>query len=177
MHEVEDGKITLSTGVVFKIVGVPLFAFDKIREKMRLERPQVPVVHIEEKDRDEPNPNDPDYIAALDTFERKHSEKIIDMMITLGTEFDSVPEGFPKVSDDSWVLKLKLLDIDVPESEDVHGRYLAWIKLCAMKTMEDYESLLIACSRGAGVTEKDVADASATFRSAKKRAADTISRG
>ena len=171
MHEVEDGKITLSTGVTFKVANVPVFAFDKIKEKMESQRPRVPMVHIEEKDRYEPNPNDPDYIAAMDTFERKHADKIVDMILLLGTELDSVPDGFPKASDESWTTKLKRLDIDIPEDED--GRYLTWIKLFAMRTTEDYGSLIVACSRSAGVTEEDVAEASASFRSSKKRGANT----
>ncbi len=171
MHEVEDGKLTLSTGVVFKIMDIPLFAFDKIKENMERERPKVPVVYIEAKDREEANPNDPDYIAAIDAFERKQSEKLIDMIIVLGTELDQVPEGFPKDDDESWTSKLKLLGFDIPEDKD--ERYLTWIKLCAMRTREDYESLLIACSRSAGVTEEDVAEAAASFRDSKKRAADS----
>ena len=173
MHEVKDGKITLSTGVVFKLENVPLFAFDKIKEKVGRERPQVPVVHIESKDRDEPNPNDPDYIAAMESYDSKLNEKLVDMVIVLGTEVDSVPEGFPKAEDEGWATKLKRLDIDIPEDSD--ERYLSWVKLCAMRTAEDLASLLMACARGAGVTEEDVAEQAASFRDSKERRTDTES--
>jgi len=171
MHEVKDGKIQLSTGVVFKVVDVSPFAFNRVKAMMELERPSVPVVYIESKEREEPNPNDPDYVAATENFDLKLTEKLTDMIILLGSELDTVPEDFPNAQDERWTAKLEKLGINnIPSaSEDQDGRYLAWVKLCAMRTFEDYSSLLVACSRSAGVTEEDVAEAASSFRGTKKR--------
>ena len=165
MHEVEDGKLTLTTGVVLRIGDVPAWAFQEIQKQMRLERPKVPVVHIEAKDRDEPNPNDPDYVDAIAAYDAKHTEKLMDMAIMLGTEMESVPDGFPKPDDEGWTEKLKKLGIAIPDNKDLDARYLSWVKLCAARTDKDLGSLILACGRNAGVTEEDAAEAAASFSS------------
>ena len=167
MHEVEDGKITLSTGVVLKIIDVPLYAFDAVRQRMTSERPKVPTGYIEAKDRDEPNPNDPDYIAAIEDYDAKVNGKLVDMVITLGTEVESIPSEFPEAKDKTWADKITRAGILVPDEE--HERSLVWMKLCAMRTGQDLQSVLFACLRNAGVTEEDVAVATASFPNRKKR--------
>lgn len=172
MHEVKDGKLTFSTGVVLKIKEVPAWGFVEIKKQMRPERPKVPIVHIEEKGRDEENPSDPDYIEATEAYNTKLTERLIDMIIILGTEFDSAEDGFPLPEEDSWAQKLTMVGLTVPEKTEKGERYLAWVKLCAAPSNEDFVSLLVACGRGAGVTEEDVAESMASFRDTEKRGAD-----
>ena len=72
-------EVTVSTGVVFKVKAVPLNAFDLVRRKCMVTKPKVPVVHIPDKDRDEPNPNNPDYIDEKNEWESLYAEKTMDM--------------------------------------------------------------------------------------------------
>ncbi len=158
----EENKVTLSTGVVFNITNVPPYAFDAMKKKIAPTRPNVPTVYIETKDRSEQNPNDPDYIEAMEAYDIRLTESLIDMILTLGTEVDKLPEGFPKHTDKGWSDKLELAGLDIPEED--HPRYLAWIKLCAARTLDDLQALILACARSAGVTEEDAAEAAGSFR-------------
>lgn len=167
MHEVVEGKITMSTGVVFRVLDIPLMVIDSINKKAREGKPKVPVQHIEDKCREEENPNDPDYIKALQDWEVELNEKIIDATLILGVELDKLPGGFPKPKDKSWSDKLKKIDIEIPGD-----RFLTWIKCCAAPTVEDMNSLILACSRNIGVTEEDLADAANLFRDSKERSTD-----
>jgi len=167
MHEIKDGKMTVSTGIVFKIGEAAIYVLDAVRRKVKKEEPQVPVVYIKDKDRDEPNPNDPDYLKALAQWEENMTDKLTDASILMSVSVDKLPDGFPKVEDESWAKKLELLGIDIPDNPD--ERFLLWVKCCAAPTAEDIYSLFLACARKIGVPEEDVADSSALFRNRKKR--------
>ena len=169
MHEVIDGKITMSTGVAFKIMDIPLMVFDSINKKMRKERPQIPVCYIEGKDREELNPNAPEYLIAMEDWEAELNAKLLDASIVLGIQVHRLPEDFPKPEDTPWAEKLKRLDIDI--SDDSDDRLLAWIKFCAAPTVKDLNSLILACSRNIGVTEEDLASSAELFRNRKERRA------
>ncbi len=161
MHEVKDGKVIMSTGVVFRIKDTGVMALDAIRRKMLKSEPQVPEVYIEDKGRKEPNPNDPGYIKAKQEWDQELTDKLINASIVMSVEIESLPEKFPTIEDCSWADKLKYIDLDVPE--DAYGRKITWVKYCAAPTTEDIYSLFLACARRAGVTEEDVAEASAMF--------------
>lgn len=165
----ENGTVAVSTGVVFRIVDVPTLAFDQIKKKLAQERPKVPVTYIVDKDREESNPNDPDYLAAMEMYDARMAEELIDMAMILGTEIGEIPKGFPSPTDDSWTKKLVVLGIEVPPATEKERRYLAWMKLCAAPTLKDIQALILASCRGAGVTEEDVVDASAVFPSRAAR--------
>jgi|TARA_Y100000310_G_scaffold15622_1_gene15678 hypothetical protein len=172
MHEVKDGKITLSTGVVFKIKDVPVMVLGAIKSRMAASRPKVPVIFIEDKDREEPNPNDPDYIAAVEDWEAELTEEIIDAIIVLGVGLDSVPEGMDKPDGDIWAGQLAKVRVEVSGSKGSDERLLSWIKLYAASSEEDINSLIMACSKGAGVSEEDVAESATMFRNRAERRAN-----
>lgn len=99
----ESTIVTLSTGVVVELHPVSSSLVEEM--KAAIEMPPVPVVWIEEKEREEENPNDPRYIEAVEEVQRKRADSIFDALCTFGVELvDGLPE------DDVWLKKLKLLE-------------------------------------------------------------------
>ena len=95
--------VTLSTGVVVRLHPVSSSLVEEM--KAAIEMPKVPVVYIEEKEREEENPNDPRYIEAVEEVNRKRADAIFDALCTFGVELvDGLPE------DGLWIKKLKLLE-------------------------------------------------------------------
>ena len=71
------------------------------------------------KDRDEPNPVDPDYLRELEKYQQETTRVTFDVFALFGIELvDGMPE------DDSWLSKLKLnarlghLDLSTFDLED-----------------------------------------------------------
>ena len=94
--------VTLSTGVVVRLKPVSSSLVEEM--KAAIPMPDVPVVWIEAKEREEENPNDPRYIEAVEEVNRKRADAIFDALCTFGVELvDGLPE------DDLWLKKLKLL--------------------------------------------------------------------
>lgn len=164
-------SVKVSTGVVFGIKAVPLMVLNELNNQARKDKPKVPVCYIEEKDREELNDKDPRYLEAMEEWEANLNQKIYDGVIILGTTVEQLPDGFPGVDSNSWDSKLRLIGIDVPEDGD--PRYLAWVKYCAAPAVDDINKLVLACSRGAGVTEADIAQASELFRNREERRANS----
>ena len=121
--------VTLPYGVTAKIVPVPPQLIEEVTS--RIKDPQVPMWHNEEKDRDEPNPYDPQYLSDLEEANTLRGQASIDAMALFGLDIDGMPE------DDKWLRKLKYMekrqlidlsvyDLDDPdELEFVYKRYVA----------------------------------------------------
>jgi len=172
----EDGLVTVSTGVVFRIMDVPVLAFDEVRRKVERERPPVPVVWIDGKDREEVNPQDPGYLKALEDFDLKLAEAMIGAALVLGLEVVELPDGFCGPDDDAWTEKYHVLGIDIPPKTDAIARQLAWTRLWAAPKAKDLALLTVGVQQKAGVLETEVAEVSALFRDKPKRRANSPAR-
>lgn len=161
------GIIELSTGVRIKLTGVPPALLEDVVS--RVEEPRVPMWFNPDKDREEPNPNDPDYIRALNEVERERSVAILEAVVLFGMELvDGLPE------DDSWLKKLRLMDrrgtfdmsgYDLDDELDLEFLYKRYIAL----GMED---LAFVVSTVSGVDEEDINKAREAFLDDQKRAAN-----
>lgn len=163
-------EIKTSTGVIFKVKKVPSRAFQDVVKKWRGKEPQVPVVYIESKGKEEPNPADPDYIEQKKRYEQDMSLALIDAAILLCTEIVSIPEGVEKPEDSGWLENLEILGI--APSEGKRERYLAWVKYYAAPHDEDMLQINTAIFRQNGVSEGDVTAAMAEFKSTQARGTD-----
>ena len=168
--EAAPTTVTLDCGVVLRFKPVPSLA---IREAaMRIEAPAVPLVHIEDKDRDEENPNDPAYKLAVAEFEAARAMVANDVILLLGNDVVlPIPEDVAALDDDSWVRDLQLLGIEF-DPDHPGARKLAWLKFYVLRTDEDSVKALMGPMRSAGVGEADVAKAMASFPDREKRATD-----
>lgn len=98
-----EDEFALSTGVVVRLHPVSSSLVEEMKSAVKM--PPVPKVWIEAKEREEENPNDPQYIEAVEECNAKRSDAIFDALCMFGVELvDGLPE------DDSWIKKLKMLE-------------------------------------------------------------------
>lgn len=165
----DDARLfTTKSGVVFNVLPISLYLLrDAIR---RLEAPKPPLVHIEDKDTFEENPNDPDYRTALDEFNIKRIDISGDVALYKGTTVRSLPENFPAHTDNEWreeLIELSDGGIQIPESGP--RRYLAWIRYVAASHSEVMDMHNKVMKVSGHVTEADVENASESFRDNEER--------
>ena len=126
----KDRVVTLSTGV--RAILTPV-ASTLIQDVMsEVPDPPVPMWMNPEKEREEENPLDPEYIRAMREAEKKRSDAALDAVILFGVE---LPDGIPE--DNRWLKNLQYLQkrgrIDLSafdledefEREFVYKRYVA----------------------------------------------------
>jgi len=153
-----DDVVTLSTGYRARIRPVSVSLIDEVQASFK--EPEVPIWHNPDKDRDEPNPNDPEYVKALAEVERKRGRAVIDTLLLMGIQLiDGLPE------DDGWLEELRMLekqgyldlsgiDFDNPrEKELLFKRYVA----CSAEDI----ALVVDVS---GVSEEDIGRSMRSFR-------------
>jgi hypothetical protein len=120
---------------------------------MAVKDPPVPVYWNADKEREEPNPNDPDYLNAKAEAEAKRGEAGIDAALLFGVELVS-----PLPSDERWLKKLGMLGIHVDPTDSLAVE-LAFLKYIVFSSSEDISALTGQVS----VTERGIAEAAATF--------------
>ena len=151
--------VTLPGDVRAKLVPVPASLIDEVTS--RIKKPRVPMWHNPDKDRDEPNPNDPDYLDQVEKYDRDRGLAAIDAMIMFGAEMiDGLPE------DDTWLKKLKYLEkrnqIDLSEYDledpfDLEFLYKRFIGIDAL-TLQKIGDL-------SGVSPEEIESAERSFPS------------
>lgn len=153
----------LSSGVVLRLHKAPPYAIQTATQQAG-DQPEPPLVYIETNGRNEPNPDDPDYKRALARWRLRQSELLSNVLFLLGTSIEHVPEGVPRVEDDGWIDKLRVIGIPI-DSQNEHERYLAWLRYVALESPKDISYLIQSVIRGSGATEEDVQQALDSFRS------------
>lgn len=156
---------TLTSGVVLRHKKIPPMILAKVEEKYV--EPPVPTVYDENSDRHIPNPDDPNYAKALEDLQTQKGNALVDVLIALGTEIESIPDGLQKPENEEWVEELSFLGIEVPKLKV--GRYLSWVKYYAAQSVEDFKNLAERGAKALGVTEVAVATAIAGFQSDETR--------
>ena len=169
----EEKTIEVSTGVIFTVKEVPQVAYVDLRNS--LPEPSPPVFYNEEYDREEPNENDPRYLAMHANWEAQMSSAIVDINILFGSEAKYIPSKVKKPDSAEFKDRIKFLlkamgwskrDIaNIGETES----YLFWVKYEACKGSmaednSDLGKLFRAISRMSGVPEEDVTEAIDKFR-------------
>lgn len=151
-----DDLIELSSGVVLK--GKKANPLVLIKVMSAFPRPKPPVVFIKNMGRDMENPEDPDYIARVNAWKTESNNALLNALILLGTELFSVPKGFPKPEDDSWISDYSVLGLPInPEVKS--WRYLNWITYKACTDEKDVQKIQEVVGRLSGVREADVQSA------------------
>ena len=165
LGEIPD-EIVLSSGVHLKVKAVPPFLVRSVA--LRVPKPTPPLVDV--GGRMEENPDHPKYIADMEEYEQKMSEKAMDVLIIAGTELVSVPEGFSAPEDEEWVSAVEEFGVEIDKSPK--GRYLAWVRLHALASGDDIALLNLAVGAKSGISEEEVQQAVASFWGGKVRGAD-----
>lgn len=160
---------TSANGVVLKLKKVSRFVIVDMGRKIQM--PKVPVIYIEDKDRTEENPNDPEYIAAVTEANYQRAMATITASLTLGTEIEKLPDGMVGPQDDEWFEIMRSLDIDVPK-DNKRLRYAAWLKYIALDDASFNDLIQVVLKFSGLTTETDVTQAQEGFRGEKKWATD-----
>jgi hypothetical protein len=171
-----DAEYTFANGIVLKIKAVPPYLL------MALERefpdPEVPVVYLEDKGREEPNPSDPGYLQECADNEVRKSIAVNNLVLAVGTEFVSVPEGMYRPDEDGWLKNLdivakitgKSLAINV---DDEVQRYVSWLRFYALDNATDITIATGLTYNLSGIQEGEVAGILAAFQGGEGRSADS----
>lgn len=146
----------LANGARARVRSVSPALIDEVISKIKA--PEVPMVYIEDKGREEPNYLDPKYVAAIEEADRKRGQAAIQAAVLFGIELlDEIPN-------DGWWEKLKLIGIidDNRNYEDLSNleRTVTYLKFVAAGN-EDFQRIM----RMSGVRQEDITAAEDSFRS------------
>lgn len=174
-------RITLTTGVVLRFKHVSPLAIRAA--SARIPMPQVPVVEIPDRGRSEPNPNAPEYLKALQQWNKDQVDAALAIGIIQGTEIESIPDGMYKPEDDGWLDELEEMFAIIPGGEQPiqlrreprAARYFDWVRYYALRDETDIFKLTQILTTGLVLTEREVAEAANSFRSRVRRFADSDS--
>lgn len=164
-------RFELSNGVVIKLKPVPILLLQQASQSVP--RPKVPIVMNPNKDREEENPNHPDYLEAIRQYQADSERAILNTLLLLGTSVESVPDGFSGPDDSEWIERLEMLDeinpaaaqrLAPPANASKGRRYIAWLERHAMVTLDDFVKLGVTVGRLSGVREEDLLGAIDSFR-------------
>lgn len=148
----------LSTGVRARLLPVPAPLLDQIGEM--IPDPEIPVQYIEDKDRHEPNPYDPEYLKKLREAYRARAKASLDAFVMFGVE---LAEEIPP--DSEWVPKLRFmerrgaLDLSGYDLSDQVDREFVYKMFVAVGNAD-----LIRISALSGVSQEEVRRAADSFR-------------
>lgn len=163
MAEDEQDEYWEVDGYRFRPKAIPIAIISDVTN--RIPEPEVPTWHNTEMDRDEENPNDPAYLRAKETVERKRGEAMIDATVMFGIE---LPDGVPPT--EKWLPKLQFMEkhgqidlsgynLDDPlEREYVFKKYI----IANIGIINAIQSM-------SSVTPEDIGRAGKPFRRSTKR--------
>jgi hypothetical protein len=164
----DEWESTHHPGLIFKLRKMSRMALVEAGRKVI--DPKVPVVWIEDKQRNEPNPNDPDYREELSRAAWVRSTTIVNTCLVLGTKLLHQPEELDALDSQEWLEQLDFIGIAVPEGK--YSRYAAWVRYYALDD-DELTDLVIHVQRFNGVvTEQDVQQAAEEFKSSETRDTD-----
>lgn len=170
------GELELSNKIVLSIKPVPPLMLNAVNKEF--EPPPPPKVYIEEKGREEENPNDPTYIKLLEKLEEANNEAINNMVLALGTAVKSVPDGFFPPENDGWIASVEFAfslsgkNITIERNDPIQ-RYLCWLRYYALETSLDAALVNILPMQLTGIQEGEVQEVVDSFRSVQGRGTDT----
>ena len=138
----EPVEVTLLTGAKAVLLPVSPALIQDVQ--VSIENPKVPTVYIEEKGRDEENPMDPAYLAALERAEVERTQAVMDAQIMFGVE---LKEGFRVPP--NWVKRLKRLGLEFDESDPDEVEF-------TFKKYGVSNAHLILLGKLSGISEEDI---------------------
>jgi len=156
--EGNDNVLTLSSGVRVRINPVSSWLVDEVVNSIK--NPLVPTWYNPDREREEENPNDPQYQAGLQDAMRRRIDAMLDTVVLFGME---LVDGLP--TDDGWLHKLQKLerlghvDLSAFDFDDPVDREFAYKRRFAISNAKDLVLVRQRCS----VSEEDVANATDSF--------------
>ena len=138
----------------------------------RIPLPTPPVVYIPEKEREEPNPNDPSYKAEFDRIAYDRGILATNVLITMGTNVLFVPPNVEPIESTTWSEDIEqLTGLTIPNRG--RGRYLAWLKYYVLTDVELLDLMQRVQRFSGAVPEAAVTEAIESFRDNSPRDSNT----
>lgn len=154
------GPYTTENGIVLK--------YRKVSSQLiysawaNLPIPQVPMVWIEERGRDEPNPGDPTYNEELGKYMHDRTRVSTTIFFMHGLDVFSIPEDMISIESDDWFIDIEEW-IKVPQSK--LGRKAAWLMFYAIPDDNEQGEIIADLMILNGmILEKTVDQALSSFR-------------
>ncbi len=169
MSEDDQDIFESSTGVKLRIKTPSALIIQEALKGINTNEPTVPMVYSESKGRDEPNPNDPDYLVAKQRWQMEAGIRGLKALIPTGTELVSKPGDL--TGHDAPEFADLMASMGIEPATGNFTRYVQWVMFvaCAADDLNELGTLIM---RRMGVSEEDVAEAIATFRGSQGRRAD-----
>lgn len=152
--------VTLPSGVKVRLVAVPNMVVMAMTKAVK--EPLVPVYHNEAKDRDEPNPLDPQYLRAVEDYKNELGQLTVKAYLANGVRVLELPDDKFALESEEWVEGLRFVGIDVPETG--LGREVAWKQFHVLEDADLMDILSGIAIAGGAVTEAQVQQAAESFR-------------
>ncbi len=157
--------VQLSTGYWANIHPVSAPLIDEA--SARVPEPRPPIVFVDDKGREEPNPNDPDYLRELERLDVERSMAAIDVMIMMGVELVN-EDGSPYDIDEngrwrkqlSMLAKMNRIDLARYDMTDPDELEFVFKKYIATATAD-----IPMISTFSGLDAEEIEEAVRTFRS------------
>lgn len=168
-------EFELSNGIVLTLRPIPPLMLQAINQEFN--PPPPPKVYMEEKGREEENPNDPAYLKSLEQLASDQDLAINDMILAMGTSVKSIPEGYFGPEDDDWIapvefaISLSGREILVNRENKIK-RYLHWLRFYAMETGADIALATGLPMQLAGIREGEIEEVIDSFRGLPQRRTD-----
>lgn len=169
--EEPDGPqtVTISNGLILRIKPVPPYLVQRASEG--IERPQVPTVYNEEKEREEENPLHPDYEAAVEAWQLKVADAAGKVMLGAGTEVHYLPDGMDGPDADGWIETVEYFGVTFDHNSKM-ARYITWLTCYALPTAIDLQAATAAVAATTGIAEGEVQASLDSFRNRAARRAN-----
>ena len=164
-EEGDDIRI-LETGVRVRLR--PVAAFLISDATALIPDPDVPTWHNHDKERDEPNPNDPAYLKGLAEARHRRVQAANDTLVMFGVELlDGLPEDESWLKQLCWLEKRGKLDLSSYDLDDELDKEFLFKRYIAL-TSKDFQRI----GRLTHLTTEDITDAEASFRGDGRRGTD-----
>lgn len=139
----QDDIHTLHSGVKVRVQAIsPSLVNDAM---LRVKMPEVPEVWSEQRGKFLKNPLSPDYVEAMDEYQRAKGQVALDAMVMFGIDLvDGLPE------DRSWIRKLQILGFEFDPDDAVECEF--YYKKHIAMTVQDIQEL----QRSMGVTQEGI---------------------
>jgi hypothetical protein len=169
-------ELRLSNDIVLSLKPVPPLLLQAINNEFN--PPKPPKVYIEEKGREEENPNDPTYLAEIERLAAEQELAVNDMLLGVGTAIKSIPEGYYPPESNEWVKQVEFAsgiagkELKIPTDDSIK-RYLCWLRFYALETGSDIVFAQSLPMQLAGIREGEVEEVLDSFRGLPERRPDT----
>lgn len=172
-------ELRLENGIVLEVKTVPPLLLTAVSAEFP--DPEPPTIWMEEKQRDEPNPNHPDYAKAIEANNEARDLAVNNVVLAAGTKVKTIPEGYFGPEDEGWVAgvefanKMSGIEVKVePVDGDKMVRYLQWLRFYAMETSMDIALCQSLSYQLAGIREGEIEEVFESFRNPQGRGADNV---